>query len=126
MEEIQELTDLIKRWDDDTHNTVEYTCRDGSIMQGRNLFNIPGQIAIQTATCPANDVLESHAHACHEWLIVYEGSCTVSLDGKEHKIEVGGHIYIPPGTPHFVILGEQVARLIGITVPDAEGYPGGR
>lgn len=92
-------------------------------------------VGVVDSWMPSGGVFPRHDHDSHEWLIPYEGTIIVELlvviGGKEHTDEkyiVGPKeknksLLIPPGIGHRVTALDDI-RLIGVTIPSDEGYPG--
>jgi mannose-6-phosphate isomerase-like protein (cupin superfamily) len=79
-------------------------------------------VAVQRAFMSGGSHFTLHEHKVHEFLLVYQGYITVTIDDEEHEVEPPDAIHIPPNTPHTVLAHEDT-WMIGITVPASEGYP---
>lgn len=64
-----------------------------------------------------------HAHKVHEWLIVYEGSFEMEINGEIKLLRKGDYVYIKPNSPHSVLNTLADSWFIAITVPADEGFP---
>jgi quercetin dioxygenase-like cupin family protein len=74
-------------------NRVEVQFKVGSRSSGA------AQLFVAKATIPAGTAVATHLHEIdEEGVFVLEGEITVTLNGKEHNIGVGGMVFIPPGT----------------------------
>lgn len=68
---------------------------------------------------------EPHYHANNEYEIyfVLQGNALVIVGGKEHQLEVGDYIVIPPYTAHFTIPDKEFVIAVVNTPPfDPHNY----
>ena len=114
-------------------NAVSYDVESGGCT-ARNLMNIDG-IAVADCNVLPNTVSARHSHPEKEWLLVYEGSIDVDIDGLETKdierlmgngsnftLDSGDFIFIPQKIPH-VVTSTNGAKFIAITIPASEVFP---
>lgn len=124
IEKLRELTEqlptpLLTGLLTDTCSHVEYEI-DGTCI-GFALYHQP-HIAVQRAFMSAGSLFTLHEHKVHEFLLVYQGFITVTIDDEEHDVEPPDVCHIPPHTAHTVLAHEDT-WMIGVTVPASEGYP---
>jgi len=114
-------------------NVISFNVNSGEIIAG-NLLHKSG---IAIADCYASSESSSirHNHEEKEWILVYNGSISVKVDGLEPKdikrltkngdeviLEVGDYIFIPPRVPH-VIKSSNGAKFIAVTIPNSAVFP---
>ena len=105
---------------------VEYPVVGGDCF-GFGVYTDPaGSVSVQRVRMDAGVEFPQHAHNETEVLVVYEGRIAVWLDGEARSttLGVGESITLEPGQAHEVHALTKV-WLIGITIPEGEGYPGG-
>ena len=107
---------------DSRSTAVEYQVPGGESF-GFALYN-DGHVAIQRAYVGKGACFTSHVHpGSREWLICYEGSIKVSIEGLPvKKLAPGDGVYINADTAHECEALED-SWLIGITIPAEEHYP---
>lgn len=49
--------------------------------------------------------------------VVLEGEITFSLDGVEHRVGPGGHVFLPRGVSHTFRVETETARVLEIVTP---------
>jgi quercetin dioxygenase-like cupin family protein len=102
---------------------VEYRV-DKGIGFGRACFN-EDNISVQYAAFSAGSEFARHTHAVREWLLIFEGSLRAMTEEGTVDLHPGEYIVFEPGQEHECRALTDV-RLIGVTIPPAEGYPDAR
>lgn len=107
-------------------NVVSYEMEQGTCTGQCIIYE--DKVAIQRAVVSPGARMKPHKHDKEEEiLIVVDGDMTVVMGDeqggvKEVRILENGIVLIPAKTSHVVTSGNG-CKLIGITVPAADGYP---
>jgi len=117
-----ELEDLVSFRND--RNSTEYTTTEGHKTVAFNLYNNKDKVAVMRAFLDKGQEFPEHKHSEKEYMIIYEGSAKLCIDGEEKILETGDFAYVPPNKPHIFKTLENTWG-IWITVPPSKGYPGG-
>ena len=117
------------------NSAISYAVEGGE-GTARSLMNIDG-IAVANCCFLPGTVLPKHNHEEKEWLLVYDGTLDVSIDGLATKdierlmgngsnflLKTGDFIFIPPKVPH-VMSSPDGAKFIAITIPSSAVFPNG-
>ena len=106
---------------------VEYEMEDGKVAVGHQIAVSEGEYSIQRCECPTGK-FPLHRHpGVREWVIVLAGDVTFRHhhedSKKKERVKTHGWARFDPGEPHDVIF-HSPSVVLGITIPDAKGYPG--
>ncbi len=66
---------------------------------------------------PGQETSESYHKVAEECYFVTGGSGLAVLDGKEHRLETGDFLRLPPGTRHRFVTGEEALEMLDIHSP---------
>jgi mannose-6-phosphate isomerase-like protein (cupin superfamily) len=81
-----------------------------------------GAFALWDVTTRPGEEPHVHVHDdVDEIFYVLAGSITFRAGRRSFKMEKGGFVYIPLGTPHTYKISSRTVRLIGISTPSAFG-----
>jgi len=114
------LPHLINRQE---NNFINYNTADGNCIGTGLLYK--KEIAVQDCFQSSGSTFPEHTHACKEWLVCYEGSFELTIEGIAKTYKSGDMAYIPSGKSHSYLALEDT-HVIGITIPADEGYPNDR
>ena len=115
MDKLRQLTEqIVERM----NGNVDY----GNDKTGENLYWCE-EIAVQKAFMPVGTKFDIHSHDSIEYLIIYSGSGTACTDKGNFKLRAGESICFQPKERHGFETLEEDCKVIGITIPAAEGYP---
>lgn len=78
-----------------------------------------GAFTLIDCACPPGFAPPPHVHHLEdEAFYLLEGALQVSCDDHTWPVSPGGFVFLPKGRPHhFVVVGDQPARLLQITAP---------
>lgn len=122
--EFSEMDDLIPSWMplSQVANAVEVDVDTGYCVVF-NLFNTD-DIAVSRFYCEKDTTFIEHSHEEEEFIIIYNGSVIVNMNGKTYTANKGRSVYIRPKVIHTAYFPEKT-RGIAITVPSSESFPRG-
>jgi mannose-6-phosphate isomerase-like protein (cupin superfamily) len=101
---------------------VAYDCPAGSCI-GKCLMS-DAAVSVQYAEAVAGTVFPTHSHSTGvvEYLIIIEGELIHEIDGRTVTATAGGYLFVHAGATHSLMAVTDV-RMIGVTIPQSEGYP---
>ena len=80
-------------------------------------------LAVVEHFVPAGAMTPLHVHREDEAVRVLEGRVAVHLPDEVVRLEPGDGLVVPAGTPHALVAGEEIARLLsGARTPSAARY----
>jgi quercetin dioxygenase-like cupin family protein len=127
LKELRELTEALPRFPDVSDHAGDEGCgwcRRLDLPKGTGIY----WILVDEPTVTAIRVFNSrgsefplHAHVGREWLIVYEGSMVVTVEGNSSLLRAGESCIIESGSNHFSTYPED-CWTIAIAIPAEEGW----
>ena len=75
--------------------------------------------AVRVKTAPGAEIMhQPHWHENEQFIVVIQGSMTVTAEGQERICEAGDMVFFPPGSLHGVIaVGDEGAEYYEIFAP---------
>ena len=88
-----------------------------------DLMTVPEIISVARWFNSYSTEFPVHAHDAREWIIVYQGSMYITIEGEEKKrLLVGQSVVIDPGVKHFARFPED-CWCLAITIPQSKDWP---
>lgn len=87
----------------------------------KHLYNNGCSIGLTTMKGKGG-VFPEHSHKATQYIICFEGSCSVSIDGSTRFLEKGGCCAIPEGSIHRIINLEENTKIVDVCVPKEPFY----
>jgi len=120
--ELRKLTETLNGISSQTYspNIIKYQMKKGTAIS----FGMLNEPAISCAKTfgSAGSIFPLHSHPEKEFVVVYVGSMSIIIEGKDTVLNVGDCISILPEAKHYTVFHEDSWVIAG-TIPQTEGYP---
>ena len=78
--------------------------------------------AVWVETAPRGAGAPIHRHPWAGLEYIAEGRVRYVVDGKDHVLNAGDFVYLPPNVPHGYVVESETYRAVGLAYPGA-GFP---
>lgn len=118
LEKLKDLTEQLSTYPTANKKEIHYICPRGAITG--NTTKVSPYLTVDDCTFAENTEFFKHDHKDNEWILVLQGSLSVSFNGVEHIVPGGKCISIPRKTSHSLYSTHGCKCYIVHTFPEED------